>query len=148
MIISPEDIPHDVWSRIAIFDAILIVRGAALEEANLRRAGIFRCAQVVVLADGNSESGSSGVGMEALVDSEAIFSYQLVKRMNAGTQIVVEIVNTSNISYLESDGSSNEQNYKFTPQFAAGNLFTTSLLDSIVCQVSILPLSDCFPTAV
>jgi hypothetical protein len=136
VIIAPEDIPHDVWSRISIFDAILIVRGSALEEANLRRAGIFRCAQVVVLADGNSEAGT-GAGMEALVDSDAIFSYQLVKRMNAGTQIVVEIVNTSNISYLESDGSSNEQNYKFTPQFAAGNLFTTSLLDSIVCQVRI-----------
>jgi hypothetical protein len=133
VIITPDDIPHDVWNRIALFDAILIVRGSALEEANLRRAGIFRCAQVVVLADGTSDS--TNAGMEALVDSDAIFSYQLVKRMNAGTQIVVEIVNTSNISYLESDGSSSVENYKFTPQFAAGNLFTTSLLDSIVCQV-------------
>ena len=137
VIISSEDIPHDVWSKICIFDAILIIRGSPLEEANLRRAGIFRCAQVVVLADGsNNESTASSVGMEALVDSDAIFSYQLVKRMNASTQIVVEIVNTSNISYLDTTNTSNVENYKFSQQFAAGNLFTTSLLDSIVCQVN------------
>lgn len=136
VIISPEDIPHDVWSKIAIFDAILVIRGSPLEESNLRRAGIFRAAQVVVLADGSGESRAAGVGMEALVDSDAIFSYQLVKRMNAGTQIVVEIVNTSNISYLDTDSSSNVENYKFSQEFAAGNLFTTPLLDSIVCQVT------------
>lgn len=135
VIISPEDISHDVWTKIAIFDAILVVRGSALEESNLRRAGIFRAAQVVVLADGSDETRAAGVGLEALVDSDAIFSYQLVKRMNPVTQIVVEIVNTSNISYLETDSSSTVENYKFSPQFAAGNLFTTSLLDSIVCQV-------------
>ena len=135
VIICPEDISHDVWTRIAIFDAILVVRGSALEEANLRRAGIFRAAQVVVLADGSDDTRAAGVGLEALVDSDAIFSYQLVKRMNPVTQIVVEIVNTSNISYLETDAASTVENYKFSPQFAAGNLFTTSLLDSIVCQV-------------
>jgi dihydroorotase len=69
------------------------------------------------------------------VDSDAIFSYQLVKRMNPETQIVTEIVNTSNISYLDTDSSSKFDNYKFSTQFAAGNLFTTSLLDSLVCQV-------------
>jgi len=136
VIISPEDIPHDVWTKIAIFDAILVVRGSALEEATLRRAGIFRAAQVVVLADGSDEErNAAGGGLEALVDSDAIFSYQLVKRMNPDTQIVVEIVNTSNISYLETDSNSTVDDYKFSPQFAAGNLFTTSLLDSIVCQV-------------
>jgi hypothetical protein len=137
VIISPEDIPHDVWTKISLFDAILVVRGSPLEEANLRRAGIFRAAQVVVLADGNDQARAAGAGLEALVDSDAIFSYQLVKRMNPETQIVVEIVNTSNISYLETDSSTTVENYKFSPQFAAGNLFTTSLLDSIVCQVKL-----------
>jgi hypothetical protein len=136
VIITPEEIPHDVWSKISHFDAILVVRGSPLEEANLRRAGIFRATQVVVLAGGEVDAGANGgVGMEALVDSDAIFSYQLVKRMNPETQIVTEIVNTSNISYLDTDSSSKFDNYKFSTQFAAGNLFTTSLLDSLVCQV-------------
>jgi hypothetical protein len=67
-------------------------------------------------------------GMEALVDSDSIFSYQLVKRMNPDTQIVVEIVNSSNISYLDGEGSQAPDMYKFSDQFAAGNLFTTRYL--------------------
>ena len=140
VILYPYDIPHDVWQRISVFDCILVVRGSALEESNLRRAGIFRAAQVVVLADGSFGSGNSnGHGLEALVDSDAIFSYQHVKRMNPNTQVVIEIVNQSNIAYLDSDsGYMRANNYKFSPQFAAGVLFTTSLLDSIICQVDFL----------
>ncbi len=133
VVLYPYDIPHDVWQRISIFDAVLFVRGSPLEDSNLRRAGIFRAATVVVLADGSSEVSSNK--LEALVDSDAIFSYQHVKRMNPTTQVVVEIVNQSNIGYLE-DGSVPilVDDPKFSPQFAAGSLFTTALLDSIVCQ--------------
>eukprot|EP01034_Spumella_vulgaris_P027295 gene27295-33991_t len=73
--------------------------------------------------------------MEALVDSDAIFAYQCVKRMNPNTQVVVEIVNQSNIGYLvEQTAHTSNGDYKNSNQFAAGTLFTTSLLDSLVCQ--------------
>jgi hypothetical protein len=136
IIVHPEDIPHDVWQRIAVFDGVLFVRGSPLEENHLRRAGIFRASQVVVLADGSQASATTG--MEALVDSDAIFAYQHVRRMNPNTQVVLEIVNQTNIAYLEVDQNNQamSNDYKFSSQFAAGILFTTSLLDSIVCQVS------------
>ncbi len=142
VIVHPIDIPHDVWQRICTFDAILFVRGSPLEESHLRRAGIFRAAQVVVLADG-SLGHKSASGMEALVDSDAIFTYQHVKRMNPSTQVVIEIVNQTNIAYLEKDANNQLTNhdFKFSPQFASGVLFTTSLLDSIICQVSFPPIS-------
>jgi hypothetical protein len=142
--LNPDDIPIDVWRRISVFDGIVFLRGSALEDSNLRRAGIFRASQVVVLADGSSSSNNSNGGsggttagsMEALVDSDAIFSYQHVKRMNPHAQIVIEIVNQSNIGYLEDANSpSIVDDPKFSPQFASGSLFTTTLLDSIVCQV-------------
>lgn len=140
VLLYPDEIPHDVWQRINIFDAILVVRGSPLEESHLRRAGIFRASQVVVLADGSMGHNNSS-GMEALVDSDAIFSYQHVKRMNPNAQVVVEIVNQSNIGYLaESSGDTNLANFKFSPQFASGTLFTTSSLDSIICQVYSLKL--------
>ena len=141
VILYPYDIPHDVWQRISVFDAILVVRGSALEESNLKRAGIFRAAQVVVLADGtsNTTSGASS-GMEALVDSDAIFTYQHVKRMNPNTQVVIEIVNQSNIAYLNDSSAPALEDQKFSSQFAGGTLFTTSLLDSIICQVKIISI--------
>jgi hypothetical protein len=136
VILYPYDIPPDVWLRISIFEGLLIVRGSPLEDTNLRRAGIFRAAQVVVLADGSTESmGSNPSGMDALIDSDAIFAFQHVKRMNPQTHVVLEIVNQSNIGYLEDENNQSLVNDpRFSPQFAAGSLFTTDLLDSIVCQ--------------
>jgi hypothetical protein len=139
VILSPSDIPFDVWQRISMFDAILYVRGSALEESSLRRAGIFRAQKVVVLAasvdrDSSSISSEDHVGLDALVDSDAIFSYQCVRRMNPEAELVVEIVNHSSIAYLVTDGSK-KVDHRFSPQYAAGMLFTTALLDSLVCQV-------------
>jgi hypothetical protein len=143
VILTPDTIEHDVWTRIAMFDAVSVVRGSPLEERNLRRAGIFQAKRVVVLADGTADSSSKASSMAALVDSDAIFSYQRVRKMNPKAQVVIEMINTSNIGYLYTpampDGSEVEEpaaaDYKFSTQFAAGELFTTSLLDSIVCQV-------------
>lgn len=73
------------------------------------------------------------------MDSDAIFTYQCVHRMNPFAHVVVEVVHHSNISYLNSDQTNaTAGDYKCTPQFAAGTLFTTSLLDTLVCQVQIL----------
>jgi len=124
-----------------MFDAILFVKGSALEEKNLRRAGIFRASQVVVLADGNHQAINRSKS-SALIDSDAIFAYQCVQRMNPNAQITLEIVNVSNIQYLNNDDAvekkdKDPKDYMFTTQFAGGSLFTSSLLDSLVCQVSL-----------
>ena len=152
IILTYDIIDQDSWSRIAMFDLVYIIKGSALEERNLRRAGIFRSKRVVVLADGSLDRSSKVGSMAALVDSDAIFIYQRVKKMNPKTQVVIEMINTSNIGYLytppipttstESETAAAvvveavDNDYKFSTQFAAGELFTTSLLDSIVCQVS------------
>ena len=74
--------------------------------------GIFKAKQVVVLADNtslsnhNQLSNSSSQGLDALVDADAIFCYQCVRRMNEQAHIVVEIVRHTNVSYLGKSTSS------------------------------------------
>jgi len=46
VIIYPSDFPVAVWQRISIFESIWIIRGSALEEADIRRSGIFKAKQV------------------------------------------------------------------------------------------------------
>jgi hypothetical protein len=146
VILYPGDIPFDIWRRICYFDAILVVRGSSLEEIDLRRAGIFRASQVVVLADAarensDMEGGSAAASeFDSLVDSDAIFTYQCVKRLNPHTHVVVEIVNHENIAYLDHKDALASGGYKFMPQFASGSLFTTALLDSLVCQAFYSPM--------
>ena len=86
------------------------------------------------------------VGLDALVDTDAIFCYQCVRKMNESAHVVVEIVRHTNVGYLdpESGLNSSDIDYKFTPQFASGALFATSLLDTLVCQVSYYCLHFCF----
>lgn len=140
VILYPDEFPIAVWQRISIFESIWIVRGSPLEESDIRRCGIFKCKQVVMLADASMLSSASNVhnaaDIDALVDADAIFCYQAVKRLNEGANIVVEIVRQSNVSYLDPETglNSNDIDYKFTPQFASGALFTTSLLDTLACQ--------------
>jgi hypothetical protein len=151
VILYPYDIPHAVWKRISYFDAILVVRGSSLEEADIIRAGIFRASQVVVLADSaayeksmnasasKSAAAAAAVEMESLIDSDAVFTFQCVRRLNPHTQVVMEIVQVENIAYMDTELELTKDQYKFTPQFASGSLFTTSLLDSLVCQAFYSP---------
>lgn len=135
VILFPHEIPVDIWRRISIFEGILFVRGSALEEADLIRSGIFRVTQVVVLADPDSNTAQSSAStIDALVDADAIFTYHSVKRLNEKAHIVIEVVRQQNVGYL--DTNSTEMDYKFTPNFAAGTLFTSSMLDAVVCQVN------------
>jgi hypothetical protein len=163
VILYPYDFPLAVWQRINIFEGVFIMRGSALEESDLRRAGVFNARHVVVLGDAqkNSDSGNEGdsglsggggpalltagkkkksgasaMGLEALIDADTIFCYQCVKRMNENANVVIEIVRHANVSYLDPESGINagELDYKFTPAFAAGQLFISSLLDTIVCQ--------------
>jgi len=94
VILTPFDIPDHVWRDLNIFEGILVVRGSSLEEKDLRRAGIYRCNQLVVLADTthHGTKKSSRSGNEGLIDVDAIFTYQLVKRMNPKTNVILEMV--------------------------------------------------------
>lgn len=111
-------------------------------------AGVFQAKQVVVLADASAvnqtahrHSSVGAAGLDALVDADAIFCYQCVRKMNEQAHVVVEIVRHTNVGYLdpESGLNSSDIDYKFTPQFASGALFATSQLDTLVCQVRVAP---------
>lgn len=143
VILYPYELSHAVWHMISNFDGIFVVKGSPLEEEDIRRAGIFRAKNVVIMADSStnrlsSETGTSK-GLEAMCDAEAIFAYKAMRRMNDKANVVVEIVKQTNIGYLDQvddlEGLMyDDDDYRFTPQFASGELFTSSLLDTIVCQ--------------
>lgn len=145
VILNPTDLPHRVWQRICIFEAIFFLCGSALEEGDLRRAGIFRASRVIVLATAVGE-GVEINEIGALVDSDAIFAYQAVKRLNERAHCVVEIVKQTSIAYISTDNdtqatdSGKGDEYRFTPQFAGGVLFISSMIDTLAVQTFYNPL--------
>ena len=59
----------------------------------------------------------------------------MVSRENPNIQIVGELVTPSNISFLhESANSMQTKDHYLSPPFAAGHVYTASMLDTLVCQ--------------
>jgi hypothetical protein len=148
IVLHQYDISDVIWSRVSIFPEVYIIKGSSLHEVDLMRSGIFRAQQVVVLADActhemalQSNSATTTSQMEALVDSDALFTYQCVKRLVPHVHIVVEMFQQQNISYLEqSHMHLPTEEFRFSRPFASGSLFTTSMLDSLVCQTFYNPV--------
>jgi hypothetical protein len=136
VILYPQEFPELVWRKISSFEAIFVISGSFLEENDVRRAGIFRASDVIILSDITPDANDPNVvnseAEKSLVDADAIFTYQCVKRLNSSAHVVLEIIRQENIVYLGNGDQFKE--YKFAPMFASGALFTSSLLDTIVCQ--------------
>ena len=81
-----------------------------------------------------------------MVDSDAIFIYQIVQRMNDKAKCLIEIIHPSNIGYLETKSYSKEsramssKSYRNSSLFASGVLFTTNALDTLICQAFYNPM--------
>jgi hypothetical protein len=150
LILCPLELTHMNWEPVSLFEAIFYLRGAGLEENDLRRAGIYNASRVLVQSDAkkadfekiSSEAEMSiaaAVAKQSIEDSDVIFTYKLIRQMSQKAKIAIEIIHPANVAFLDSDGNrrskSGNMKYKFVPHFAAGFLFTTSALDSLVCQV-------------
>ena len=135
VILCPFDMPLNIWRQISVFDGIHLIKGSALEENDIRRAGVFQASQVVILAVAGRDIEKSVVN-DVLIDADAIFSYQCVKRLNERARIIMEMVRYQNVGFLDAGSSIRESDYKFTSYFASGSLFSSSVLDAAVCQVN------------
>lgn len=144
VILTPTPISKQIWSRISIFPGIFVIYGSMLDEVDVIRSGIFKASQCIVLSD-NISNQQVDVGMtagakatrSALLDSDAIFAYQAIMAMNPSISCCIEIINADNVGFLDPKEGlvSGDIDYKFTPQFASGVLLTSSLLDTLICQV-------------
>lgn len=135
-LVSPTPLSNDMWQRIGIFEEVYFIKGTPLEEINLVRAGIFRASKVIILADVSDYSHQAA---EA-IDADVIFAYHFVSRLNPNINIMVEVMNPKNIIYLDRhfNEKTMSENYLLSSIFANGLLFPTSLLDSVVSQVSLI----------
>ena len=132
VVLARQNIPDHVWAKIKNFPGIYYVKGSPLEEMDLRRAGCEKAASAVILA--NSQSLDTP-GSYSLTDAETIFAYQGIKRLNPKIDIVTELVEQSNIDFLDADVEKLNTAASKTPlQMAAGCVYISGMLDTLICQ--------------
>ena len=74
---------------------------------------------------------------ENLLDAKTIFKYNIIKKKNPTVNVVTELINQNNIAYLLDNPLlypfMNEYGFDQTPVFAAGEVYLSSLMDSLIC---------------
>ena len=69
-----------------------------------------------------------------MIDAESIFIYKAIKKCNKNIQIMIELVYNSNIEFLlNKDIREQEFRYEFTSLFAAGQVYISSIIDTLTC---------------
>ena len=80
---------------------------------------------------------------EKLRDSKTIFIYNAIKKKNPHVNVVSELVDQDNIAYMLDDPRlqilMQTYGYDQTPIFTSGEIYLSSLMDSLVCQANYNP---------
>ena len=74
---------------------------------------------------------------ENLLDAKTIFKYNIIKKKNPKVNVVTELINQNNIAFLL-DNPLMFPFFKFykydqTPVFTCGEVYLSSLMDSLIC---------------
>ena len=74
---------------------------------------------------------------ENLLDAKTIFKYNIIKKKNPKVNVVTELISQGNIAFLLDDPLLYHLmrfEYDQTPVFASGEVYLSSLMDSLICQ--------------
>jgi hypothetical protein len=76
---------------------------------------------------------------DEMLDAESIYIYKAIKKCNKEVQIITELVYSSNIDFLMPSLKSNLYDYKYTTLYAAGEVYISSIIDTLTCQAYFNP---------
>lgn len=131
------------------------MQGSPLQETSYDRVNIKHALQVVILSPNvgikkkaaatENEAVEETVpdekqlaDEENLLDAKTIFKYNIIKKKNPNVRVVTELINQNNTAFLLEDPLLyhflDAYEYDKTPVFTSGEVYLSSLMDSLVCQ--------------
>lgn len=115
------------------FEDIYLIKGSALQQGDLQKAQVKKASAVIILSKSYESSSSSF--MHNSLDADAIFMYKTIDAQTKNPIIVTELATINAIAFIEQDkGDSFQQSdYYSSKPFAAGEIFISHLLDSLMC---------------
>lgn len=134
LIFDKEDhILSEIWKDIQFFPDVYYMQGNPIKAKDLYRAGIKRAKAVIILSRSstmnNDESGNE------MVDADIIFIYKAIRNENKNVLIITELASISTISFLStSEEHKIHKEYRLSEQFAVGEIYNNSMLDTLMCQ--------------
>ncbi|KAL4473536.1 hypothetical protein ABPG74_022400 [Tetrahymena malaccensis] len=139
IVILCEEQPTKIWNDINRFPKIIFIKGSPLKHEDLMRANIQFADKAVIFSKEVTKEMNQ---VDEMLDSESIFIYKAIQKLNKNVQIMIELVFPSNIHLLHD--SSDKQiaqnliqagdNTELIPLFAAGQVYISPMIDTLTCQ--------------
>ncbi|KAL4469405.1 hypothetical protein ABPG74_004658 [Tetrahymena malaccensis] len=132
IILNNETMPSELWNQINSFPKVYFLQGSPLKQEDLERACVKKALALVILSKPREkQSDSSG-----MVDADTIFIYKTVKFLNPNIQIITELASMATISFLSQSKNSyiKEIGYIASEPFASGEIYISTMLDTLICQ--------------
>lgn len=128
-----------IWREINRFEEIYIMQGSALNPVDLERARITKAKAVIILS--KPIDSNSGVKNQSMMDADVIFMYKTIRNTFSNSIIITELASTSTINFLIQGKDENLEKYGYSVSrlFAAGEIYFSSLLDTLLCQAYYAP---------
>jgi hypothetical protein len=133
VIISDEPIRPEIWESISRFPRILLINGSPLSQETLIKANINYADKAVILGHDSTLENDFESKNDEMLDAETIFIYKTIKQCNKDLQIMTELYFSSNIEFLLPKSQINFD-YKYTTLFAAGEVYISTIIDTLTCQ--------------
>mmetsp|Transcript_33776 Transcript_33776/g.54185 ORF Transcript_33776/g.54185 Transcript_33776/m.54185 type:complete len:682 (+) Transcript_33776:1252-3297(+) len=142
IIMSPVAPTESEWQSLAMFEDIYFLRGSPLDIYDLERVKVSTASRAILFT--KAYKSDQYRNRESLVDADTIFAYSILKKENPNLDIIAELVVQSNINFIadaedvqSSDAAAGESStgkHVLLPPFAAGNIYTSSMLDTLLAQ--------------
>lgn len=87
-----------IWSEINRFEEIYLIRGSALQPADLDKARVGRAKAIIILSKSYENTG--GKMAQNNLDADAIFMYKTIEANYKNVIIVTELASVSAIAFL------------------------------------------------
>ncbi len=132
LIIDKEDhISSNILKDIQYFPDIYYMQGNLIKSKNLHRACIKRSKAVIILSKNRYNDDRN-----EMVDADTIFIYKAIRNENKNVLIIADLASISTIGFISSNNDVNfqKQGYRLSDQFAVGEIYTSSMLDTLMCQ--------------
>jgi len=133
------DCETSIWTEINRFEEIYIMQGSALNPADLEKARITKAKAVIILA--KPQDSGSNLKSQTMMDADVIFMYKTIRNTFSNSIIITDLASTSTINFLiqGKDENLEKYGYSISTPFAAGEIYFSSLLDTLLCQAYYSP---------
>ena len=104
-----------------------------MQPADLEKARVNRAKAIIILSKSYENTG--GKMAQNNLDADAIFMYKTIEANYKNVVIVTELASVSAIAFLVQgkDETIQKDDYYSSKPFAAGEIFVSHLLDSLMC---------------